>query len=88
MITREKLTTAKKRFNLSLMVFMALMFGGVFFHSFILGIGGFIGAIASASSFSNQARCPMCKSPLAIESRTVMKPNFCPSCARSLDDEE
>ncbi|MDB4429625.1 hypothetical protein N9283_02330 [Akkermansiaceae bacterium] len=88
MITRTKLEAAKKRFNLSMIVFMALMFSGVVLHSWILGVGGFIGAFASSKIYVANARCPMCDSSLVTDSRTGMKLNFCPGCARSLDDEE
>ena len=88
MTTREKLTAAKKRFNLSMVIFMAMMFSGIYLHSFILGIGGFIGVMFACFSFGSHTRCPMCKSPLVTNPRSGTPLNFCPSYARSLDDEK
>jgi hypothetical protein len=87
MTTREKLKGIKTKF-LSVYLLMALSFAGITLQSPFLIFGGLIAAIFFSHVLAQQMKCPLCRSSLIHDSRRNTELNFCPGCARSIDDEE
>ena len=88
MTTKERIKKVTTRYYFTVPIFFVLMFSGIILHSWIIGISGFIGIFVCGHLFAKQVKCPLCQASLYVDSRRNQPMNYCPGCARSLDEEE
>lgn len=88
MTTREQLRITERRMNITIGIFMTMMLIGVYRQNAFLAIGSLIATVSSSWIFAARLKCPQCRGVLFLTSRRRIDLNFCPGCARSIDEEQ